>query len=234
MKAHIKLQVTLLCGLSLMVASCSSRVADNGNTSPTTLTVPVTASADPRADVVKAMNGALAAKSYRTHLVLSSSNGTSMTMVGEFVAPDRYHLTRETTLPGRAPVTQEMIIIGKNTYSKTASGQWQKYPVDMSDVLSTLRDKKTIDALSKDAEAKFIGPDVLDGAPMLVYQYTLKNALGTGVNSTSKTWISAADNLPRKTESESDVSVEGKVTKTHTTVTYSDYNADIKIEPPIS
>jgi outer membrane lipoprotein-sorting protein len=44
----------------------------------------------------------------------------------------------------------------------------------------------------------------------------------------SKTWLSEADGLPRKTETEGEL--DGK--KTRTVVTISDYNADVKIEAP--
>jgi hypothetical protein len=82
--------------------------------------------------------------------------------------------------------------------------------------------------LSKGAEIKFVGPDTLGGMPMLVYQYTLDNAGGLTGKSVTKTWVSVADGLPRKSESDG----EYAGTKTKTVSTVSDYNADIKIELP--
>ncbi|HKP12704.1 MAG TPA: hypothetical protein VJZ91_11355, partial [Blastocatellia bacterium] len=70
--------------------------------------------------------------------------------------------------------------------------------------------------------------DTLDGKPMTVYQYTLRNVMGMDITSRSKAWISAADSLPHRIESETDL--KGKTSKA--TITYFDYNADIKIEPP--
>jgi hypothetical protein len=64
-----------------------------------------------------------------------------------------------------------------------------------------------------------VGPDILDGKPMLVYQYTLNN-------SPAKLWVGVADGLPYKVES---VSKSGA----KTTVTISDYNAQIVLTPPI-
>jgi hypothetical protein len=49
------------------------------------------------------------------------------------------------------------------------------------------------------------------------------------MKSHAKTWVAVADGLPRKSESEGEFS--GVKTKTEMTV--SDYNSDIKIEPPI-
>jgi hypothetical protein len=64
---------------------------------------------------------------------------------------------------------------------------------------------------------------------MLVYQYTQDNPMGMKVKSTAKTWLSVADGLPRKTESEG----EFNGTKTKMLMTMSDYNADIKIDAPV-
>ncbi len=72
-----KLQITLLCSLLLAVAACGSRsTGDSTASSPsTTTTAPFTASADPRADMVKAMQASLDAKSYRSRIETSSSAG---------------------------------------------------------------------------------------------------------------------------------------------------------------
>jgi hypothetical protein len=86
-----------------------------------------------------------------------------------------------------------------------------------------------IDELTKNAQVKFLGPEVLDGTPTLVYEYTLANAFGTNMTSTSKTWIGASDSLPRKSETEAEINKQ----KSKTVITFYDYNASINIEPPI-
>jgi hypothetical protein len=73
----------------------------------------------------------------------------------------------------------------------------------------------------------------VDGAPALVYEYTVTGELAKNIKNTAKTWIGTADNLPRKTESEGELEFMGKPLKTKSTITFTDYNADIKIEPPV-
>ena len=123
----------------------------------------------------------------------------------------------------------ESVIVRGAMYMKMPNGQWAKSPVDASEMIKAFRDPKMLDELAKTADVKFIGPDTHDGAPMLVYQYTQNNPMGMNLKSTSKTWLSVADGLPRKTESEGEFN--GK--KTKTLITMSDYNSDIKIESPI-
>jgi hypothetical protein len=242
MNSSIKLTGCVLGGLLLLTA-CKSTPKSGGNAnvaSPTTSTASTstastsafTAGADPRADLTRAMTAVMEVKSYRSRVDLSSEGGPSSTLSGEFVAPDRFHMIRETAVPGHEGMKQEMLVIGKQTFMKNPDGKWETLPVNVGDMFAGLRDKKLFDSMTKDAEVKFIGPDSLDGAPMLVYEYKLKNAMGTSSNSTSKVWISTADGLPRKSESDAEIAIDGKATKTHTTSTYSDYNADISIEAP--
>ena len=224
MNTQNKWQIPVLCGLLLAFAACSS---------PST-TAPLTASADPRADVTKAMRASLAAKSYRSRIVTTSSSGPNRTMTAEFVAPDRMRMTMEMDMPGRGAVRNETIIIGKETYLKAGDAPWQKNPMGMGDLLSQFRDPKAIDAIAEKAEVKYLGTDSLNGAPMLVYQYTMKNLLGPGKDGVSKVWIGATDSLQHQVESESDVDPlnTGKMIHTKITATFYDYNADIKIETP--
>jgi hypothetical protein len=104
----------------------------------------------------------------------------------------------------------------------------------MGDVLTQFRDPKIIDDITEKAEVKYLGTDTLDGVPMLVYQYTIKDLMGTGNDMVTKSWIGATNGLPYQTESESDMDLgTGKIIHSKSTVTYYDYNADIKIEPPV-
>ena len=219
-----KWQIPVLCCLLLAVAACSSL----------SKTAPMTASADPRADVTKAMRASLAAKSYRSRMVTSSSSGSNRTMTAEVVAPDRMHMTMEMDMPGRGAVKRETIIIGKETYVRVGDAPWQKDPMGMGDLLSQFRDPKAIDAIAEKAQVKYLGTDTLNGAPMLVYQYTIKDLLGPGKDGVSKIWIGATDSLQHQIESESDVDPlnTGKMIHSKVTGTFYDYNADIKIETP--
>ncbi len=238
MNRSAKLRGALRVCLLLAAAACGGG-PNSGGTTTTTAPVnsapanPLTAGADPRAELTKAMGAQLSAKSYRAQMVSASSNGTNSTMVVEFVAPDRFRLTQDMALPGRGNVKRETIIIGKDTWMKAGAAPWQKFPVDIGSIAAQFRDPKVLDELAKSAEIKYVGPDTIDGAPALVYEYTLNDMLGKGSKSTAKTWLGAADSLPRKTESEGEFAFMGKPLKTKTTVTYSDYNADIKIAPPM-
>lgn len=103
----------------------------------------------------------------------------------------------------------------------------------MGEVIARFRDSKVIDELSKDAEIKFIGPDIVDGMPAMVYQYILNDPQRKGFKTTAKTWVGVVNNLPLKTESEGEVEMMGKTVKSKSTMTYSYFGAEIKIERPI-
>lgn len=178
--------------------------------------------------MMRAMRAQLDAKSYRAHVTTTLGDGTKNAMVIEYVAPDRYRMTNDAQVGGKS-FPQEFVIVGGATYLKTPNGAWVKSPVDASAMVKGFRDPKMLDELTKTADVKFTGADTLDGAPMLVYQYTQNNPMGMNLKSTAKTWLSAADGLPRKTESEGEFNGQ----KTRTVVTISDYNSDIKIESPI-
>lgn len=231
-----KWQIPVLCSLLLVFATCTSRPTGEGNMSSSTTaeTTPFAASADPRADVTKAMRASYAAKSYRSRIVSTSTSGSNRIMTAEFVAPDRMHITMEMDVPGRGPVKSERIINGKEAYVKVGNAAWQKDPLGMGDLLSQLRDPKLIDAIAEKAEVKYMSADTLNGAPMLVYQHTIKDLLGPGKDGVTKEWIGATDSLLHQTESESDIDPlgTGKMIHSKTTVTFYDYNADIKIEAP--
>ncbi|MCA1594119.1 MAG: hypothetical protein LC754_16000 [Acidobacteria bacterium] len=178
--------------------------------------------------MTRAMRAQLDAKSYRAHITSSTDNGTNSTMVVEYVAPDRYRMTREGQAGGKA-YNMEYVITGDGMFLKAPNGQWVKSPIDASEMIKAFRDPKMLEELAKTGDVKFIGADVLDGMPMLVYQYTQTNPLGMKMKSTAKTWLAVTDGLPRKTETDGEF--EGM--KTKTLVTISDYNSDIRIESPI-
>lgn len=244
LNSRIKLSLLSLCSLLLVIAAvaCASRPAgDSGagnNAAP--------ASSDSRAGggsraaaisendkpldaMTRAMRAQLDAKSYRAHVTSTMPDGTNNAMVIEYVAPDRYRMTSDMQVGGKA-MRQEFIIAGGGTYIKAPNGSWMKSPVDASGIVKAFRDPKMLDELAKTADVKFVGADTIDGAPMLVYQYTQTDPMGMkNLRSTAKTWLSVADGLPRKTETEGEYNGQ----KTKTLVTITDYNTDIKIESPI-
>ena len=168
--------------------------------------------------LTKSINAQMSARSFRARMD-ANTDGQEVARTIEYVAPDRFHMTGE---------DNEMIVIGSNAWTRRNGGAWQKLPIDTGQIIASVRDPKMIEQIRQNAEVKLIGPDTLDGMPTTVYQYTLRNVMGTDMTSHSKTWIANADSLPRRVETEADI--KGKTSKA--TITYFDYNADIKIEPP--
>ena len=189
----------------------------------------ISASDNPHDVLLKAMRAQFEAKSYRAHVTTSADGGPAHNMVIEYVAPDRYRMVREAQAGDREGTMREFVIVGSGTFIKGPSGQWVRSPVDATEMVKSFRDPKMLDEMAKTTDAKLLGPELLDGTPTLVYQYTQNNPMGMKMKSTAKTWLAVADGLPRKTE------VEGEFSgmKTKTLVTTSDYNSDIKIEAPI-
>ena len=242
MNSVTKFSTYLLCSLLLFTVACASRPAgDNsagGTTAPASsvgtrggLSAAVISESDKPVDVMtRAMRAQLDAKSYRANVTSSTADGMSSKMLIEYVAPDRYRMTTEGQ-GGEAGkgYKLEYVIVGGVTYIKDSNSGWMKSPIDANAIIKGFRDPKMLDELAKTADVKLVGPDMLDGAPMLVYQYTQNNPMGMKLKSTAKTWVSVADGMPRKTETDSEFN--GKKAKTFITV--SDYNADIKIESPM-
>ena len=241
MKSKLKLLALPLCCL-LLAAACASRPAGEGGGSSNAASASgggssgggsaaaISASDKPLDVMTKALRAQLDAKSYRAHVTSSAPGGGNTKMTIEYVAPDRYRMTGEGA-GGEAGkgFKMEYVIVGGATYVKMPNSGWVKSPIDANAMIKNFRDPKMLDELTKTADVKLVGPDTLDGAPMLVYQYTQNNPMGMNLKSTSKTWLSVADGLPRKTESEGEF--DGK--KTKTLITMSDYNADIRIESPV-
>jgi hypothetical protein len=235
---------TCLLGFLLLtcVAACASRPAGDSSSSNSAAGAGVPASSGgtgaaaisesdkPVEVMTKAVRAQLDAKSYRARVTSTPANGASTNMLIEYSAPDRYRMTVEG--PGGESgkgYKMEYVIVGGATYIKMPNSGWVKSPIDASEMIKSFRDPKMIDELTKTVDMKLVGADTLDGAPMLVYQYTQNNPMGMKLKSTSKTWLSIADGLPRKTETDG----EFNGTKTKMLMTMSDYNADIKIEAPV-
>ena len=217
--------VFLLTLVLAMAAGCNgpatNHSAGNTNSPASTNAAPPASAGDAAATMdalTKAINAQLNAKSFRARLD-STLNGEEVARTIEYVAPDRFRMASE---------TDETVIIGSNAWVRQNNGAWQKLPIDASQMIASVRDPKMIEQIRQSAEVKLVGPDTLDARPMTVYQYTIRNAMGTDLTSHAKAWISTADNLPRRIETETEI--KGKTSKA--TITYFDYNADIKIEPP--
>jgi len=212
----------MACGV-LLFSGCGKSTNEggtnaNGNSVGSKGSSATAESRNPVDAIMKAFHAQLELKSFRVQIDTTSPGSGTKTRIVEFVAPDRFHMTGE----------PEMIVVGSAAYVKSAN-KWTKAPGDAGAFAASFRDPKVLEELNKDAEAKFIGPDVVDGTPAMVYEYTLHNAFGTTMTSKSTSWFRASDGVPLKVQSEGEVNG----VKSKTNLKYYDFNADIKIEPPI-
>jgi outer membrane lipoprotein-sorting protein len=156
-------------------------------------------------------------KTFHAKIVVTPKTGASTETDLDVVMPDRFHV--------KTPQL-EAIVIGPTYYVKVAN-QWQKIALPQGIDLNFADVKKLEAELGASTDVKLIGPDMLNGTPTLVYQYTATITTPTPLTMTSKVWVAVSDQLPRKMES---VDTDGAMV----TVTYSNYNAPITIEPPIN
>ncbi len=175
--------------------------------------------------LLNAMRAQLAQKAFRM-TVKSEDGGKTTNMTVEYVAPDSFHSKTDDF---------EFIAIKGASYVKDTAGTWEKSPIDMSPMISQALNSDMVDELTKNMTVdkfKFVGPDLIDGKPMWVYQYeTTMDLAGTKVNSAAKVWLGALDRLPYRQEGESD-SILNKGGKTKSTIVY-EYDPNLKIEAPI-
>ena len=154
-------------------------------------------------------------------MVISVNGGKESTRTVECVAPDRLHILGD---------QDEMIMAGGNVYMKTPGGEWTRLLFDATEMMNQIRDTKQREEIRRSTDVALIGDDTILGEPTLVYRYSIKNPFGMSMANNCKMWVGLTDSLPRKME------VEGEFnkTKSRSVVTYYDYGADIKIEPPAS
>jgi hypothetical protein len=180
---------------------------------PTPTTQPTSAS-NPLAALARVVTTLNSVKSFRAHVTTPAAPagaGGESTM--EFVLPDKFHM-----IAGQG----EFIRIGNTMYIRLGPNKWTSGTLGQS--APAISDPRTeIANLISSGGATFVGPDVLDGKPMLVYQFTPAAQIQRLVS--GKLWVGATDGLPYKEEAISG----GTVTST---ITFYDYNADIQINPP--
>ena len=235
MERNLKLSGLLVGAALLATTSCGGLKVPGANSS--TSSGAAQASADPREALKKAFTAQLAARSLRAHMEYSAAT-INMRNDLEFVAPDRYHVTvKGPTMQGRN-LGQEMIIVGKDTFTRISDMPWQKGVMNtgegtlattIGEMANQFRLEDVAQRMTKYEDVQFAGPEVLDGQPVVVYQFKLKGAKGL---TPGKIWISTADGLPRKVEHEAS-SQTNSDRKMKLSTTYSDYNANINIAPPV-
>ncbi len=184
---------------------------------PTATQPPATAtSANPLDALKRIFSGWGSVKTFRAKYTRTAAGKTTDGTL-EVVMPDHFHLLSSTS---------EIYIIGNVFYIKSGK-TWQKIPMPKDFDLSFANAKKFLDDLGAATDIKFIGPDLLDGTPTLVYQYTTTFKGPPAITTVSKVWVAVSDNLPRKSEA------TNSITGAKTVTTYYDYNANITINAPI-
>jgi hypothetical protein len=187
---------------------------------------PAPASADPRDALSKVFTSWGNTKSFRVKMTTTGAATGMSEMNYEVVLPDRLHMKSELA---------EAIMADGSFYIKLPTGGWQKIPQAPDFDLANPR--KLAEDMGASTDVKLIGPDVLDGQPMLVYEYTTTFS-GDGLSAVkpgakpagkpesypSKLWVAVSDGLPRK--------LEGEAMGAKTTAIYYDYNAPITITAP--
>src|SRR5881227_615488 len=136
MNFKIRFLTVPFCSLLLAAAACSSGPSTNGGgaaaTSPngghaTTSAGIISASDKPLDVMTRATRAQLDAKSYRANITNSLTSGATNTIVIEFVAPDRYHMSTHSQMNGR-DTTLEYVIVGKDTFMRMNGGAWRRFP----------------------------------------------------------------------------------------------------------
>jgi len=179
--------------------------------------------------ILAAQRAQLKAKTFRVTSTIVSSTGT-LTTTTEAVTPDRVHVTL-------GSASEVIAIRGVGAWMKRA-GTWTAVPAGLADTYLSVLDPKSIEDLGLTIvfdQVKLIGPDIINGKPMLVYQYaTLVKGVtsdGRDLKGTAKLWVGVTDGLPYRAESEQDSALKAGE-KTRTTQVW-DYDPNIKIEKPI-
>jgi hypothetical protein len=186
---------------------------------------------NPQAELVENMKAFLAEKSFRSRMEGKNSDGYEINGEMAFSAPDRYQINMNMN-SSQQKIATEVILIGKESYMKMGNSGWQKVPADIGQFVRQIRDEQMLEWMKDSADVKFVGTETIDGVPMNIYEYPVHTPQMKGLKGTAKTWFSAIDKLPHKTESEGETMVGGKNIHTNTVITYYDYGAPIEIERP--
>ncbi len=175
----------------------------------------VSASGVPREDIIAASKRFSDQNSFTAKMEMSGSNKMNMDI--EFVAPDRFHVKNSASM--------EFIVIGKDTFLKS-NGSWKKFPANMGDSISKMRDAFTEEGMKSLKDVEFAGEESVNGKSALLYKYkgeTVKDANAYN----SRLWIGKDNGLPLKIE----VEYPGGGLVKQMTTNY-DYETKVSIDPP--
>lgn len=193
-------------------ASQTTAAAQKTATAPADTAAP----ADARQAVIAALHAVMTAGPY--HIKSTTTGQKNITMSGDVILPDRFHLTTD---------GQEMLIIGEKTYMKQ-NGQWVDFPVDIGGAISGMVGTMTSQTEQSISDAVMLGSDTVNGTPTTLYQFHLGlDAGGNTISSTVKLWVDSLRGLPVQQQIDGDVG--GIKSSTLQVITY---DASITIPQP--
>lgn len=203
----------------------SAPVAQAPTTAPTLAPTPTQppaptaapTNANPQDVITKAMTALTSAKTIRL-TVNTTSGAETQSIVMEYVSPDSFHV--------KQPNGDETIAIkGQGAYERK-NGKWSKLPLPtamIDQIISTVNPIAVIDKERLKIDQKTapqVGADILNGKPMVTYQYNNPQ----GRQGYVKFWYGVADGWLYKFEG-SDQTGKGDGTV--------EYNVPITIAPPL-
>jgi hypothetical protein len=203
-------------------SAVTATAAATDTTAPTATIAPTVTptSANPLAAIANAVNSFGTVKTYRMTVTIQggppSQNGTFMM---EFAGANGFHIVSS---------RGEFYRIGNTFYVKqSATSPWLKFTTNVgTSATSTFFAPRDLVAKATTSKnVSLVGPDILNGQPMLVYQYTPDPTQDPRTVS-AKLWVGVTDQLPYQAIG---MDKDGSTV----TVVFSDYNATITLTPPI-
>jgi len=160
---------------------------------------PVSETDDP-AKVVNKARRAWLADIPRTCREVSTNNsgpGSSVEGLREIAAADRAHIVA-TRRGGSDPGNSELIVIGKDLYSRTGTGPWRKDSAEGSPVPMPTFYNLPEALMSDYGSLKLVRRDIIAGSPTFLYETKFHPGGVAFRDRTIDFWIGANDNLLRK------------------------------------
>jgi hypothetical protein len=170
----------------------------------------------PEEIIQKVFDRTQALESYRMDVTVTQDETVTSEMSYEVVNPDKIHVV----INSDGTIIEE-IIIGSKTYMKLGE-TWSEFPLDVSSLMGMGFDMYQ----NNIKNAKLIGPDTIDGTPMMVFEFSYDLS---GSEYTSKMWVGLLDGYIHRTEADSVVDDKPY----HTVTRMYDFNQPITIEAPI-
>ena len=239
MSYAFKLKIALFACLLFLVnvggglgQSKVEKTPPSSEQSPTTSNNIIPADSDSAGVVRMAYKNLLTSRSYRLRTIWTFPRTYPFRMLTteqEYVAPDRLRTVNVET------ESEIIVILDVTYYRRDPKSEWEKSTNRSSSING--KEDHALSRISpeyKSEEIKIVGPETLNGMPMMVYQEVF-NSEANRDEEPRKFWIGVRDNLLYKVEigyyflSNS----RGGLPDVKKTLYFYDYNADIEIEPPI-